>query len=281
MGKRVTPDMSPVEMELGLEYVNQLLGVDLSMVEVRKLLEQMRYSIKSDGNTIRVSVPAYRTDVLHPIDLVEDVAIAYKYDRFKPELPRSHTPYGSLDELEAYSDSVRELMLGLGFQEVMTLVMSNKRDLFERMQLRGETVVETLNPVSVDHGVARNWLLPSLMVVLEKNRSREYPQKIFEVGDCVSEQGVDDRKLAGVLAYSKANYSEVKGMVTGLLESLSVDYSLEDFRHGSFIGGRCSSIKMRDALAGFYGEIHPQVLSNFGLEVPAAGFELNIGLLRK
>lgn len=270
-----TPDLSPRQMALDLDYANRLLGLELSAPEARKLLEKMRFGVeskkgKADEKTLHVLVPAYRTDVLHPIDLVEDIAIAYGYENFTPEIPKLHTT-GSVDAMEKFSSDVRELMLGVGFQEVMTLIMTNRRNLFERMNLSAENIVETESPLSEEHSVARNWLLPSLMNVLEKNTGREYPQKIFEVGDTITPKGETRRKLAGVVAHSKTNYSEMKSIVAGILESLGVKYGFNMLEHGSFIKGRCASTEY-----GFFGEIHPLVLENFGLEVPVTGFELDL-----
>lgn len=260
-------------MNLELNYVNKLLGVNFRGEEVKALLERMRFSARVNGDKIKVLIPAYRTDILHPIDLVEDIAIAYGYENFKPELPKIGT-IGKKDRLEKFSSRVRELMLGLEFQEVMTLIMTNRRNLFKRMNLLEENVTETENPISLEHSVARTWLLPSLMSVLEKNTNKEYPQRIFEIGDCIDSEGMDSKKLSGVIAHSKTNFSEVKAVVTGLLENLWPHYKIKGHTHKSFIEGRCGSLKF-----GFFGEIHPRVLENFNLEVPVTAFELDLNLI--
>jgi phenylalanyl-tRNA synthetase beta chain len=270
-----TPDLRPERMSLELDYANKLLGTNFSQKEVKSLLEKMRYGVKLDGKRIEVLIPAYRTDVLHPIDLVEDVAIAYGYDKFEPEIPKIST-IGEMDGFERFSSSLRELMLGFGFQEVMTLIMTNQRDLFERMAIKKEKTVVANNPVSLEHSTARNWLLPSLMTVLERNKNREYPQKVFEIGECITARGADRRNLAGVMAHSKANFSEMKAIFTGLLENLGLKYTINGFDHGSFIGRRCASTEY-----GFFGEIHPRVLENFNLETPVTAFELDLNLIFK
>lgn len=259
-------------MELDVGYVNKLLGLKLSASEVGSLLERMRYGV-SDGKPLKVSIPAYRTDVLHPIDLVEDVAISYGYERFVPEEFCGYT-VGKRNAMEKYSSKIRSLMVGAGFQEVMTLVLSSKKTLFEDMNLPEQPVVETKNPVSSEHSVARNWLLPSLLRVLEANKTREYPQRIFEIGDCLKADGSNIRHLAGVIAHSKANYSEIKSTADGLLENLGLKYAPKSLSHPSFIAGRCISTGF-----GFYGEINPIVLERFGMEVPVAAFELELDLI--
>lgn len=266
------PDLKPRFMELELDYVNKLLGLKLTIGEVKKLLEKMRYGV-SEGKKLRVSIPPYRTDVLHPIDLVEDIAISYGYDKFIPEDFRGHT-IGERDKIERFSSSIRDFMVGFGFQEVMTLILTNKKNLFDRMNLPEQEVVETKNPVSMDYSVARNWLLPSLFTVLEKNKTQEYPQKIFEIGDCLTSKGETKRRLAGVIAHSKSNFSEIKSMVDGLFETSGLKYTPKELVHGSFIRGRCINTGF-----GFYGEISPLVLEEFHLEVPVSALEMELDLI--
>lgn len=268
-----TPNLRPEIMSLELDYANKLLGMGFTGKDVKVLLEKMRYGVELDGDKIRVLVPAYRTDILHPIDLVEDIAIAYGYGNFKPEIPAGGTA-GVKDVFEGFSSTLRELMLGFGFQEVLTLIMTNERDLFERAGIPAKPAVVTRNPVSLEHSIARTWLIPSLMAVLEKNRNREYPQRIFEAGDCINAKGEDNRKLSGVVAHSKTNFSEMKAIYAGILDNLGLGYDMKKFGYGSFIPGRCAFSEH-----GFFGEIHPQVLENFNLEVPVTAFELDLNLI--
>lgn len=267
------PDLAPRKMQLDIAYTNKLLGTSFTAAEAKTLLEKMRYGATVSGKKITVLVPAYRTDVLHPMDLVEDVAIAYGYNNFKPELPRIST-VGKRDEFSLFCSSVRELAIGFGFTEIMTLIMTNERDQFTRMGLPIEAAVTTKNPVSTEHAMARTWLLPSLCSVLEKNKNREYPQRVFEIGYCIDAAGKDAMKMAAVIAHAKTNFSEMKSVCCGLLENLGQNCEAEGLEHGSFISGRCASLK-----GGFFGEIHPAVLDNFSLEVPATAFELDLKTL--
>jgi len=269
------PDFTPRVVVLDLAYVNRLLGLSLSADEAGGLLGRMGFGVKAAAGKLDVYVPAYRTDVLHPIDLVEDVAIAYGYMKFKPELPKLST-VGRTEGFEILAEEVRDHMVGLGFTEVMTLVMTSREDLFSRMNVPEEAVVETVGSVSLEHSVCRNWLLPSLMGVLGKNRNREYPQRLFEIGDCVSADGRDYKRLSGVIAHSRASFSEVKAISVGLLSSLKLDSDVREFSHGSFAVGRCAV-----ASGCFFGEVSPQVLSNFGVEVPVAAFELDLGFFKR
>lgn len=269
-----TPDLKPREIFLSKSYVNKILGMNLAIEDIKKYLERMRFGAEIlDEDKLKVLIPAYRADILNQIDLVEDIAISYGYDKFQPLEPKILT-YGSSDELENFSKYVREFMLGLGFQEVTTLILTNKRELFFRMNIQEQEVTETSNAVSAENSIARNWLLPSLMKTLEHNKSREYPQKIFEIGECISSKGETLRKISAVVAHSKANFSEIKAIAFGFLSSVGIEYEklkIEKFSHGSFIPGRCASLKF-----GFFGEIHPKVLEEFSIEMPVTAFEFDL-----
>ncbi|MFH1788205.1 MAG: hypothetical protein ABH834_02345 [Candidatus Altiarchaeota archaeon] len=265
-----TPDFTPRQVIVERDYVNGLLGLNLSSEEIASYLERMRYGADACKDSISVRVPAYRTDVLHPMDLVEDVAIAYGYHNFIPRDLSIHSRAVE-DPLEKKTLKVREALVGLGFTEAMTLILTNKNALFSCMNLPEEKVVEAENPASTEHCVCRSWLLPSLMGLLAKNKTREFPQKIFEVGDVVLPSGQDIKHVSGVVSHAKTNFSEIKSIVDGLLSTLGVECKVKQSVHSSFIPGRCAETK-----TGFFGEVNPQVLSNFGLEMPVTAFELSL-----
>ena len=279
-GKK-TPDLEPKGIGVNVSEIDSLLGLDLSEKDVAEILERMRYKIiKFRGGKIEILIPPYRTDILHIIDVVEDVAIGYGYNNIQPILPKIAT-IGGLSELEKLSTKIRELMIGLGFQETLNFILSNNENNSTKMKTDGK-MVEILNPVSSEYNVCRTWLLPSLMKVLSANKHREYPQKIFEIGDCVvldegTETGTKTiRKLAAVISYDNTNLTEMKSIVEAVLKDFDYKYEIRDFNHPSFIETRCGEILVNEKQIGFFGEIHPEVLTNWELEKPVIGFEIEI-----
>ncbi|MEM1569487.1 MAG: phenylalanine--tRNA ligase subunit beta [Candidatus Bathyarchaeia archaeon] len=278
-----SPDLKIQEVKLSLDFVNKILGEKLTISEVLEFLHKMRYdATEYSEEEVLVKVPAYRVDIMHPVDLVEDVAIAYRYDHIKPEIPKVFTRGGE-SYMERFSAKVRLVMVGLGFQEVITDVLTNPYELFTAMRVKPEPVVELENPKTIEYTVCRNWLMPCLMKILSRNRHREYPQRIFEVDDVVildenSETGaINVRKLAAVSIHSEADYAEIKAVVDTLLKILDVKFYIKPGEHPSFIEGRIGFIEATTGEnLGFLGEIHPEVLENFGLENPSAGFEINL-----
>ena len=136
---------------------------------------------KVSGDCLTVLVPCYRVDVMHQVDIIEDVAIAYGYNNIEPtwrELPTT----GRAKPDQRYIDVARELMVGLGYQETLNTTLTNPETLFKKMNTPPAKIIELTNPKIVTMTCLRNWLLPSLMEFLSSNPSVEFPQKIFELG---------------------------------------------------------------------------------------------------
>jgi len=282
----VTPNLDVDTFSLDISYIQKIIGLKLSASEIKSLLEKSRYGIAEfSERKIVVKVPCYRVDVLHPIDIVEDIAIAYDYNKIPPEWPQLAT-IGGLSNETSFRDLVREIMVGLGFQEVLTYIMSNPETLFVKMNLKPSRVVELANPKITSMTCLRNWLLPSLMELLSHNVHVDYPQRIFEVGYCVihdekqENKTRDIEKLACVNIHSNASFTEAKSQLDALLSNLGIKYHLEETRHESFIDGRAGKILLGKDEAGIIGEIHPKVLQNWGLENPATAFEISMDQLR-
>jgi len=284
---KVTPDLSVETLKIDLDYVYKVTGLKLSSQETTELLERSRYGVaRATESQVTVKVPCYRVDVLHPIDVVEDIVIAYNYNNIQPRWPQLLT-IGGLSPETRFRDLVREVMVGLGFQEILSYSMINPEVLFTRMNLNPEKVVEVSNPKLVSMTCLRNWLLPSLMEFLSHNTHVEYPQRIFETSYCVKHAEEQENKtrdieeLACVMIHSNANFTEAKSALDALLANLGVSYELEDTEHGSFIEGRIGRILVEENEIGFIGELHPQVLRNWALENPATAFEVSLDELRR
>ena len=276
-----TPDLAPGEFTLSVDYALRTLGLELSQGEMAELLGRARYSARVKGSNISLLYPPYRDDILHMRDVVEDIAIAYGLNNMSPEVPRIPTIGGVLP-LEEFSDVIREVMIGLGYQEVLTFSLTSKEKLFDKMRLKEHEACEIANPVSINWSALRTWLLPSLMEFLASNRHADYPQRVFEVGDVVvpddeaETRARNVRRLACVLIHRRAGYEEASSVLDALLSTLGVDFRLKAGEHPSFIPGRTARVLLGEKEIGFIGEIHPGVLNNWGLRMPAAAFELEV-----
>lgn len=280
-GVRYTPDMSPKRTKVSTDFANKVSGLKLSPKKICGLLEQARYDAKADGKNIRLLYPAYRQDIMHQRDVIEDMIISYGYNNFEPINPKLPT-IGSVSEIEKFSDSVTEAMTGLGFQEVLSYILTNKNNLFRRMNMDEGDVVEIENVVSSNWCVFRNWMLPGLMEFLSKNKHREYPQLIFEIGDVVvldekaETKTRDMRMISAAVCGNNVAYEYISSVLDALLSSIGTGYSLAKKKHQSFIPGRVADIRSGNGSLGMIGEIQPSVLNAWGIEKPVVAFEVNL-----
>jgi len=281
-GKTVAcPILKTARMELDVNYANKLLGLNLSIAEAAKLLERMRYGAVARKDKIEVDVPAYRTDVLHPFDLVEDIAIAYGYENFRREIPCVST-IGEEAPRTLVFRKIAEVCSGLSLLECCTLHLSNERILNDNMLLKNKNLVKTINAVNIEYDIVRNSLLPMLLKTLSENMHNEYPQKLFELGEIYDEEKgepVEKNSLSIISCHGRAEFTEMKSLIESLFSSIGEKVSFREAKHNSFIVGRCAAVIADGKQIGIMGEIHPQVLANFKLEMPAAGFECNIDWL--
>mgnify|MGYP001605388112 FL=1 len=180
-----------------------------------------------------------------------------------------------------FYEKIRELIVGLGYNETFTFALTSKDDQFRKMNTKPCPCIELGNVKEQTINMARTWLLPELMKFLVNNRSREYPQKVFEVSDVVVQDSKEDvksrnvTKLTCVSIHEKANFTEIKQVLDCLGQTLNLNLRLKELKHDSFIEGRCASILLNDREIGFLGEVNPIVLSNFDLLVPVCALELD------
>lgn len=281
-----TPDLTPKEFEVDLSYIKKLSGLELTDEQIKELLERMFYEVELINGKAKLKYPAFRDDIMHARDVLEDVLIAYGYNEIKPEEPELAVQ-GKGDDFVEFENAIRELMVGFGLQEIITFNLTNKESLFARMNIEEEPVVEIENPISLNWSTLRNWLLPSLMEFLSKNTHEEYPQKIFEVGKATlidetkETKTISESKLAIAIAHPRVTFTEVKEILESFMRHLGYEYELKEINHGSFIPGRAGRIIVNDKEIGVIGEIHPQVLENWGIEMPVAAFEIFLRPLYK
>ncbi len=276
-----TPDMRPKKTKVSVGYVNEISGFRLSRGKICELLEESRYETSGKGKFIDLLYPAYRQDIMHQRDVVEDVIISYGYNRIKPAVPKLPT-IGAVSRLQNFSDSVADVMAGLGFQETLSYVLTNKNNIFRRMNLPEGGLVEIENIVSSNWNVFRNWLLPSNMEFLSKNKHREYPQPIFEIGDVVTldpkaeTRTSDVLRLAASISGVRVGYEYMASVLDALFSSLGLEYKLTATNHPTFIHGRSAEIRCKGRPVGILGEIHPKVLNNWEIENPVVSFEIEL-----
>ena len=285
---RITPDLRPTEMTLGVQQASQTIGVDLNAAELAELLESMGYGVEEGqhGDSIHVLVPAYRNDVMHPVDLIEDAAIAYGYDNLKPELVPTFA-VGGAREIEERSGIARRVMTGLGFHQVMTLVLTSEPAAFDKWRVPHDLrAVRIANPISTEQTICRVSLLPGLLETLAINKQYDLPQHLFEVGDgCfvdgAAETGAcEERLLAAAMIGTHVGYADIRALADAFVHEMGAGYVVKAAEHPSYIPGRVAALFDANGIAiGWMGELHPEVLEAYGLKHAVSVLELSLAKL--
>jgi len=268
-----TPDLTPARMKLDLPFINGLLGLELKQDEAVELLSRMGFGFDEEQH--EVLVPVYRDDILHQVDLAEDIAIAYGYENIAEEIPQVST-IGEEDPFEKFSNKVREILIGLGLLEMKNYHLMMESELTEMMSLT-EPAISLKNAVG-EHNHLRNSLLPSLLKNLRENMHHEFPQDIFEIGKIFIRKNniIEITKLSLLLCDHKTDYTKIRQILDALFNSLGLKYQVKEITHDSYILGRVGEIIINEKSLGIIGEFHPQVLENWDLITPTVAFELNL-----
>jgi len=279
-GVKITPNLTPTKMKLDLPYVNKRLGLSLSEKDAVKMLEKMGYGFEQG----QVLVPAYRADILHQVDLIEDIAIAYGYENFQEEIPNVAT-IGEEDAFEKFAKKVRELLVGMQLLEVKNFHLTTKEDLTTKVNLPNEKPIPLKNAIG-DHNHLRNAIIPSLLKTLAENQHHEYPQNIFEIGRIFvpwdTETGVlEPEHLCVMLCHDKTDFTEIRQVLEALISALGLECAVKESEHPPFIPGRSGDVTIHGKKIGIIGELHPQVITNWQMTMPVVCFEMNLGELFK
>ena len=303
----IRPDFEVRRKTVAHERIERLLGVDFEPREVLDLLERsgLEGEVEERGDHEKkeeeesdlryaVSIPPYRVDVLHPVDLIDDVGRAYGFNELVPRYPDVST-VGGRHERSRLEEATRQTLVGLGFQDLLNFHLIGHADTFDRMGvepgtdvLGGGEPVTILEPYSEEYAIVRTWALPSLLLVLENNTHRRYPQDLVEIGFAAEVDESENtnvaewRTVAAVLARHDASYEDAKSRLQALARSFDRELETPPAEHPSFLEGRTAAVVLDGEEVGVIGEIHPAVLVEHDLEVPVVGFEFRLdGLASK
>ena len=279
-----TPDLTPQEQNVHVNTANELIGgTNLTAEDIKELLLKARFDAEIiNDNEVKAIIPAYRVDILHEVDVVENIAVQYHINDVVAELPNINTVAYENNWFKA-EGTIREVMIGLGFQEVMSLMLTNEEAHYEKMNQPEEDHVQVARPITIDRTMIRTSLINSLMEFLEDNKHEDLPQKIFEIGDVLyideskENKTVSSKKLAALICHSTANFTEIKSVVTSVLSNLGYSMEITDSENKTFIEGRVADVTgeaQKGTIKGFFGEVSPEVITNFTLEYPVIAFEI-------
>lgn len=285
-GKEITvPYYFQDSQSCTLEDIRRVLGEDIDADEARDALLRMGVYSVAEGNKIHITCPEYRNDFLHPVDVVEDVMIGYGLENFEPTIPRDFT-VGRLTPAEELGRKAKDIMVGMGFQEMIYNYLGSRREYVDNMHIKGEKVIMIANPMSENFEAVRPSIIPSLLESESMSGHATYPHNIFEVGKVAFLEPSDNsgtvtrNNLGFMSADSTVGFNEANSFINTLMYFLRVEYTIaapeDDPR---FIPGRCAEIIVGGKKVGVFGEVHPAVLESWGCGMPAIVGEIDLDCL--
>jgi len=275
--KYISPDLEIEKMPFSIETINKTLGLNLNEKDIKKCLEKM--GLGYDKNT--ALIPPYRTDILHEIDIAEEVAIAYGYENFIPEIPKIST-IGEEDRTSILKRKISDILIGLNMQEISSFLLTTKEIQYKSLGFKEyKDMIEVIDS-KTENNILRNSLISQSIKVLSENSDATYPQKLFELGRVFmsndkSETGIEEKEnLCISLCHEKANFTEIKQILDYLSRMIEFKYEIKETDNPAFIVGRCGEIIINKKSSGILGEIAPFVLKNNKIKMPVASMEINI-----
>jgi phenylalanyl-tRNA synthetase beta chain len=280
----VSPDMAPEELPFKIEDIEKTLGIDLKEKEVKGYLARMGIGFENrKGETIAL-IPAYRADILHWIDLTEEIAIAYGYENFDAEIPEIST-IAEEDPVDKMKRALGDVLAGLGMLECSSFHLAVKKNV-KKMHYDFNEFIE-VEASKTERDVLRIDLMTNMLQILSENSDASYPQKIFEMGRVFELGGEEEtgilekERLVIAMSDEGMGFTEMKQVMDYLFKMLDIEYFVEDVEDSNYIIGRCGKIVVDGKEIGRIGEVAPRVLRNWKIRMPVASCEIELDFLIK
>lgn len=276
VGSKIIPNLTAEKKKISLDNANKLLGLNLKEKQLKELLGKMGHNYSSS----EAEISPWRLDILHEVDLIEDIAIAYGYENFIPEIPQIST-IGHENSREIIKKKISEILSGLNLLEISNYHLTNKKDQFEKMGIpkKQEKNFIEVEESKTEYNILRKDLTHYLLKIFSENIDSGYPQKIFEIGkffELNSGQIIEKETLSTALV--PGNFTELKQILLYLSNMAGISFELKETENfpQHFIEGRVAEIILHNEKIGYLGEIHPKILKNWKIKMPVALFEIDL-----
>ena len=300
--EEVLPNWTPLHHRVPARLVTTILGRELSDEELANAMIRMGGSYTgrspatdeevSDDGTMQYAgagedmlgfdMPRWRFDLLHPVDIVEDLAIGHGYEDLGTDVPKA--PMNAIPRPDDHlRRRIRTSMQGMGFMQIQSLTLSNDFDQFERMRWKPfNAITRITNPITQDHTMMRHFLLPGLLKLLSSNRHHDLPQSVYELGTVVRDHANMDR-LAFLTAERIGGFASIRGRIQAFLRDIGAENVVIEAlpaNEGPWLAGRAARVLLNGEWVGCFGEIDPSISESFELLVPLNGAEFDVEALK-
>ena len=291
--KRYLPRISSVSLRL--ERISTLLGLDIPAKDVENILKRLGMKLRKTGNKWTVSPPAHRFDISREVDLIEEIARIYGYDRIPSRRPRMNMTASPVPESDVGGSRLRAGLIDRDYQEVVT---------YSFVEPAIQTLVDPqvqpaklANPISADMAVMRTSLWPGLLQTILYNQNRQQTRaRLFEMGGVFLPHGQNfyqEAMLAGA-TYGEAmaeqwgvprrvvDFFDVKADLEALLVLADIGQGVrfKPGQHPALHPGQTAEIQLDGNRIGLVGVLHPEAQSRLGLDRSVILFELKQTALR-
>jgi len=279
----VTPVKYADTLTASLEDIRRIIGLAIPGEQVPDLLARMDYSgVEVADGSVTAVMPPYRRDGIHPRDMLEDITIAYGLNRIEPLVPSEFT-LGRCSPDSSLASSIKILLVGTGCEEIVRPVLTGSGKI-TGLTATPDPPVRISNPMTAEYSAVCNTVLPCLLEVESVSAHAAFPHRLFTVGEVLrrTPKGVLETlwSLGVLTAGAGADFGSVHSLLGVLAHNRGINLRLHQKDDPRFIPGRSAAILLGDVEAGMIGEFHPGVLSAWGIQVPASGFEVSIESLR-
>lgn len=287
------------------EQINNHLGTNIAKNVMLNIITSVGFDVTKDENDeITVKVPSWRNDVTCMADISEEIARLHGFDKIKSTLPNGVSMQGTQSAKQAFIDKVKASLSSQGLYETISFALTNE-ETFNKLNIPQDSplrkAVPIMNPLSDEYPLVRTTLLSSIFDNLARNLARKNDDvALFEVGSVffpkalpVTELPDEVVKIAGAITgrrnaqgWNQTNdmvdFYDAKGIIEELLANLRVTrYTVEAGTHYAMHPGKTALFKKgRDVIA-TVGEVHPAVLSAYGITKPVYIFELDATTVMK
>ena len=279
-----TPYYFQKGISVSSEYARKLLGSDLSADQMKNALIRMGIKTEIQGEEIIIEVPEYRNDFLHSVDIIEDIMMGRGMDSFEPVMPSDST-VGRISSEEEFARKAKDILIGLGFQEMIYNYLGSRKDYIDKMNISGDKLIQIVNPMTENYEFVRGSVIPSLLNSEAISANAVYPHHIFEIGkvaflDSEDNSGTVTKNSLGFLSADRTEgYNQVSSSVSAIFYYLNKEYELVELDDPRFIKGRSAKIVYKGKIVGVLGEVSPQVLENWGIQMPSTCCEIDLDIL--
>ncbi|MFC0903101.1 phenylalanine--tRNA ligase subunit beta [Clostridium sp. MT-14] len=285
--------IEPGSLQVNYNWINNFLGTKIPQDEMAECLNRLELNTKIEGEDLKIDVPTFRSrDIKIKEDIAEEVARIYGYDNVPSTIIKSVSTRGGKNTKQKLDDEVLRALTSSGLNQSISYSFISRK-VFDRILLPKNSVLRNAvvikNPLGEDYSIMRTTTIPSMMESLSRNYSRKNElARLFEIGKVyIPNKDVNklpqEKNIVTIGIYGKVNYFDLKGIVENILEVLKIErFSFErESGNPSFHPGKTASLYIKKDFIGVLGEIHPNVLDNYGVDEKCYIAELDLDVLYK